>query len=153
MDHDMMSIPRDRFSPAEMVRGSSRDAAYIHGEPGDRRRSDFDWLTSIYRLSSGTVAHGRAVLLRSAADAARRARRSLATNARAEFEPNVVGYAADWDAALVEFLNSHSAESAAAVLRSRGRDEGTVERWTEVMQNYMPFLVQHAALFGVEPNV
>jgi hypothetical protein len=154
MDHDMMSIPRDRFDPAELVRGSSRDGAYIHGEPGEGRCSDFEWFTSVYRLDEATIARGRAALIRSAAGAARRAREALAEDARvrSEFEPRVLAAAADWDTALAEFLRSRSVDAAAALLRGRGQDDETVRDWTDVMSKHRPFLEQHSALFGLEAD-
>ena len=152
MDHDMMSIPRDRFAPAEIVRGSSRDAAYIHGAPGESRRCEFDWLKSIYRLDAPTMDWGRAVLMQSAADAARRTREAVAENARVrgEFQLHVLEDGADWDKALVAFLRARSTDAASAVVRAQGRDEETARHWTEVMRDHTLFLEQHACLFGVE---
>lgn len=161
MDHDMMTFPRDRFDPEELLRKATHDADHIHGRPGDPYRGALDWLARIYRLDAKTTARGRAALLREAGEAARHARhlRDSDERVRSQYEPEALEDARDWEAAAVAFLRlrgpgadaDDALSAASTLLEGRGRDARTVESWTTAIRRHAAFLEEHSGLLGVEP--
>jgi hypothetical protein len=160
MDHDLLTIPQERFSPAEVLRGCRRDATHILGQPSDGRKSILAWLALIYRLDPSTADGGRSVLLRAAHAASRRTREWLTSDARAgDFcNPARLQDALAWEDAAAAYLharrigrdNHRALNAAAAVLAACGRPEDVINAHVDAIRDYAEFLEGHAALLGVE---
>jgi hypothetical protein len=156
MDHDQLTVPRDRFSPLEVLRGWRRDASHMLGEPGPGRKCVCEWLAIIYRVDTAMAIRGRAALFRAAIDAAQLTRKRLANDPalRAFFHPDNLVDAGDWEAAATAFLRSRrlarSAKTAVTAARkllaSRGRAKDFIATSIDALGQFTELLDEYGAV-------
>ena len=160
MDHDMLSIPRERYVPDLALWGSYVDIRHVLFDPPSQRQSEIDLLASIYRVDGPTAARGRSELWQSARSAYRRTRASLATEpeVRTMFEESYLSDLLDWEEATEAFVNGRlvgqdqddALHAGSELLRARGHIEETIGSFGDLMGRYAEFLMCLAVLY--EPN-
>ena len=163
MDHDMLSVPTDRFYPDRALWGCFVDVRYILFDPPSNRQSELDLLVSIYRVDEATTERGRSSFLTSAHAAYQRTRSHLAEDSlvQAMFEAEYLRDLLDWEDATAAFvsarqLGSDEKSSLCAgvdLLRERGRPEAYLDTFEDLISSYADFLLYFAVLFGPDPNL
>ena len=160
MDHDLLNVPRERFSLHETLRGGRRDAARILGRPEDDREGALDWLAMIYRVDPDTAALGRSILLLRATEASRRARRALVDDPEvsASFTPECLRDALEGERAAIEYLHRRregdgrkaAIDAVAGSLTAHGTPGASAESNLSAIRDFAEFLEENAAMLGVE---
>ena len=157
MDHDMLSVPRDRFYPDAALWGCYVDVRYMLFDPPGNRLCELDLLETIYRVDQATALRGRSSFLTAAQASYQQTRSQLAADSRVQamFKPEYLRDLLDWDDATAAFVLSRqlgrdeesSLSAGVDLLRARGQPEAFLLMFNELIASYADFLLYFAVLF------
>ena len=157
MDHDMLSVPRDRFYPDAALWGCYVDVRYMLFDPPGNRLCELDLLEAIYRVDQTTALRGRSSFLTAAQASYQQTRSQLAADSRVQamFKPEYLRDLLDWDDATAAFVLSRrlgrdeesSLSAGVDLLRTRGQPEAFLLMFNELIASYADFLLYFAVLF------
>ena len=160
MDHDMLSVPRDKYQPDYALWGCYSDARYVLFDPPSGRRSELDLLATIYRVDGPTAERGRSEFLLAARGAYQRTKARLASDPklREMFRESYRKDLLDWEDAYAAFVSARqrdsdpesALEAGAGLLRGRGHPEPVLERFRELAARFAEFLMYIAVIFEPE---
>jgi hypothetical protein len=162
MDHDMLSVPREKYLPDYALWGCYSDARYILFDPPSGRRSELDLLATIYRVDGPTGDRGRSEFLLAARGAYQRTKAQLASDPKLHemFSEPYRNDLLDWEDAYAAFVSARlrdldqesSSEAGVGLLRGRGHAESVLEMFREVAARFAEFLTYIAVIFEPEQD-